>query len=219
MDCDACQLNANLTMRFEMNYTDFNVNCSAKRNTVNEFQLHESDSGSSEVQVALLTKQILELIGHLKQNPKDHHSRRGLLKMVGKRKKTLGLFKQKQSEKLFGAGKKVGIEKESMIYKNQRIGIFIDIQNLYHSAKHLYGAQGKLPGTYQRAGCRSATDSNDGLCGQKRRRRFGGGFIFEALTKAGVELRVKDLQIFPGGAKKADWDVGMAVDAIRMASF
>ena len=43
--------------------------------------------------------------------------------------------------------------------------------------------------------------------------------FFEALEKAGVELRVKDLQIYPGGLKKADWDVGLAVDAIRMASF
>ena len=43
--------------------------------------------------------------------------------------------------------------------------------------------------------------------------------FFEALEKTGVELRMKDIQIFPGGVKKADWDVGMAVDAIRMADF
>ena len=53
----------------------------------------------------------------------------------------------------------------------------------------------------------------------RRQKRNGSrrGLFFEALTKAGVELRIKDLQIFPGGVKKADWDVGMAVDAIKMA--
>jgi uncharacterized LabA/DUF88 family protein len=48
---------------------------------------------------------------------------------------------------------------------------------------------------------------------------LGESSFFEALTKTGIELRIKDLQIFPGGLKKADWDVGMAVDAIRMANF
>lgn len=43
--------------------------------------------------------------------------------------------------------------------------------------------------------------------------------FFEALEKSGIDLRTKDLQIFPGGMKKADWDVGMAVDAIRMSDF
>ncbi|MEK7114603.1 MAG: 30S ribosomal protein S15 [Patescibacteria group bacterium] len=84
-----------------------------KRNTVNEFQLHESDSGSSEVQVALLTKQILELIGHLKQNPKDHHSRRGLLKMVGKRKRLLDYLSKNNPKSYSALVRKLGLKKKA----------------------------------------------------------------------------------------------------------
>ncbi len=60
-----------------------------KSNIIKEHQTHEKDTGSAEVQVAVLTKRIDELISHLKKNSKDHHSRRGLLKMVAKRKKFL----------------------------------------------------------------------------------------------------------------------------------
>lgn len=60
-----------------------------KSNIIKEHQIHEKDTGSAEVQVAVLTKRIDELVSHLKKNPKDHHSRRGLLKMVAKRKKFL----------------------------------------------------------------------------------------------------------------------------------
>jgi len=60
-----------------------------KSKAIKEHQVHEKDTGSAEVQVALLTKQIEELVAHLKKHPKDHHSRRGLLKMVGKRKRFL----------------------------------------------------------------------------------------------------------------------------------
>lgn len=65
-----------------------------KQTTVKGYQRHERDTGSAEVQVALLTKQIAELANHLKKHPKDHHSRRGLLMMVGKRRKFLAYVKR-----------------------------------------------------------------------------------------------------------------------------
>ena len=127
-----------------------------------------------------------------------------------------------------------------MKYKDQRIGIFIDIQNLYHSAKNLYGARVNYRELIKElVGGRKlirvigyVVKSEDVLAETSRQKkettapgkaRFAQqapeAAFFEALEKAGIELRTKDLQIFPGGMKKADWDVGMAVDAIRMASF
>lgn len=104
-----------------------------------------------------------------------------------------------------------------MRYKNQRVGIFIDIQNLYHSAKNLYKARinyreliKELLGDRQLIRAIGYVVKSDTAVGEAS--------FFDALVKTGVELRMKDLQIFPGGTKKADWDVGMAVDAIRMAS-
>lgn len=60
-----------------------------KANIIKEHKAHDTDTGSADVQIAMLTKQIAELTDHLKVNPKDNHSRRGLLKMVGKRKRLL----------------------------------------------------------------------------------------------------------------------------------
>jgi small subunit ribosomal protein S15 len=60
-----------------------------KSEIIEQFKLHDKDTGSAEVQVALLTTRINELTEHLKSHRKDHHSRRGLLKMVGKRKRLL----------------------------------------------------------------------------------------------------------------------------------
>jgi uncharacterized LabA/DUF88 family protein len=101
-------------------------------------------------------------------------------------------------------------------HKNQRVAILFDVQNLYHSAKNLYGARVNFGNILKQAtagrqliraiGYVIATES-----GEEK------GF-FEALTKIGIELKVKDLQIFPGGMKKADWDVGLAVDAIRLSN-
>lgn len=100
--------------------------------------------------------------------------------------------------------------------KEQRVGIFIDVQNLYHSAKNLFQARVNYKELVKEI-----------LAGRKLIRVIGyvvktdtaegEHSFFEALEKSGVELRTKDIQIFPGGVKKADWDVGMAVDAIRMA--
>ena len=102
------------------------------------------------------------------------------------------------------------------LHPDQRVGIFIDVQNIYHSAKNLYNARVNF------------TELIKHLTDRRRLIRavayvvksdtaFGEESFFEALRQAGLELRLKDLQIFPGGSKKADWDVGLAVDAIRMA--
>ena len=100
-------------------------------------------------------------------------------------------------------------------HPEQRVGVFIDTQNLYHSAKNLYHARVNFGNVLK-----------DSVAGRRliRARAYvvttesgeEKGF-FEALAKVGIETKTKDLQIFFGGAKKADWDVGMAVDAITMA--
>ncbi len=66
-----------------------------KAEIINEFKIHESDTGSPEVQIAILTEEINNLNEHLKVHKKDHHSRRGLLKMVGKRRNLLAYLREK----------------------------------------------------------------------------------------------------------------------------
>jgi len=136
-------------------------------------------------------------------------------------------------------------------YSNQRVGIFVDVQNLYHSAKNLYHGRVNyvellkhLTGDRQLIRAMAYVVKSEGIEPQRSPDRTdraartfrekasdraannaGNGDLsseaafFEALEKAGLELRMKDLQIYAGGMKKADWDVGMAVDAIRMSSF
>jgi len=100
-------------------------------------------------------------------------------------------------------------------HKDQRVGIFIDTQNLYHCAKNIYGAKVNFDQVVK-----------DGLAGRQLIRAVAYVItteagdeknFFEALGKMGIETKTKNLQIFAGGAKKADWDVGMAVDAIKLA--
>ena len=67
--------------------------------TVQKYRTHETDSGSTEVQVALLTERINYLTGHFRSHAKDHHSRRGLLKMVGKRRRLLEYLKTRDIER------------------------------------------------------------------------------------------------------------------------
>ena len=99
--------------------------------------------------------------------------------------------------------------------KEQRVEVLIDIQNLYHSAKNLY--QSKV--NYQEI-------LKQAIAGRKFIRAFGYVVktktgeekpFFDALSKLGIETRIRDLQEFYGGAKKADWDVGIVIDAIRIA--
>ena len=113
--------------------------------------------------------------------------------------------------------------------KEQRIGIFIDVQNLYHSAKNLFQARVNYKELIKELvtgrkliraiGYVVKTDTEEASRPEGAKIASPEAAFFEALEKAGVELRMKDIQIFPGGMKKADWDVGMAVDAIRMSSF
>ena len=73
--------------------------------------LNRSDTGSPEVQVAVLTARIQELTDHLKENPKDHHSRRGMLKMVGQRRGLLDYLKKKDIERYRALIEKLGLRK------------------------------------------------------------------------------------------------------------
>ncbi len=100
-------------------------------------------------------------------------------------------------------------------HKEQRVGVFIDTQNLYHSARNLYNARVNFGAVLK-----------DAVSGRKLVRAVAYVIsteagdeknFFEALEKLGIETKTKDLQIFAGGSKKADWDVGLAVDAIKMA--
>lgn len=100
-------------------------------------------------------------------------------------------------------------------HKEQRVGIFIDTQNLYHSAKNLYHSRVNFGAIMKealgnRALIRAVAYVITTEAGDEKS-------FFEALGKIGIEAKTKDLQIFSGGAKKADWDVGLAVDAIKMA--
>jgi len=70
-----------------------------KRETIDNYRKHEADTGSPEVQVALLTQRIVHLTEHLKTHHKDHHSRRGLLKMVGQRRSLLDYLKRKSFDR------------------------------------------------------------------------------------------------------------------------
>jgi uncharacterized LabA/DUF88 family protein len=101
-------------------------------------------------------------------------------------------------------------------HKNQRVGIFIDTQNLYHSAKNLYKSKVNFGNVIK-----------DALAGRDLIRASAyvvttesgeESSFFEAMGKLGIEIKSKELQVFFGGAKKADWDVGIAIDAVSMAA-
>ena len=85
------------------------LNKEEKQQTVKEFALHERDTGSPEVQIALLSKQIEELSEHLKVHKKDNHSRRGLLQLVGKRRRLLQYLKENEKERYDTLAKKLKI--------------------------------------------------------------------------------------------------------------
>jgi len=69
-----------------------------KQSVITKYARHEGDSGSANVQIAILTARINDLTGHFRQHPKDHHSRQGLLKMVGTRRRLLSYLKRKDFE-------------------------------------------------------------------------------------------------------------------------
>lgn len=82
-----------------------------KRAVIEKYRVHESDTGSPEVQIAILTERINYLTEHLKSHKKDHHSRRGLLKMVGSRRALLDYLKAKDVERYRGIVEKLGLRK------------------------------------------------------------------------------------------------------------
>lgn len=82
-----------------------------KREIINEFKTHEGDTGSPEVQIAVLTYRINELNNHLKTHKKDHHSRRGLLKMVGHRRNLLNYLKNKDVTRYRTLIKRLGLRR------------------------------------------------------------------------------------------------------------
>lgn len=100
-------------------------------------------------------------------------------------------------------------------HKEQRVGVFLDVQNLYHSAKHLWRARVNFREILRAAvaGRRLVRAIAYVIRTETEEERM----FFEALQKIGIETKMKDLQIFPGGEKKADWDVGMALDAIKLS--
>jgi uncharacterized LabA/DUF88 family protein len=100
-------------------------------------------------------------------------------------------------------------------HEEQRVAILIDTQNLYHSAKNLYRAKVNFGAVVKTAlGNRKLIRALSYVVNTESGEE---GAFFEALEKLGIEIKTKDLQIFYGGAKKADWDVGLAIDAIKLA--
>jgi len=102
-------------------------------------------------------------------------------------------------------------------HKEQRVAVLIDVPNMYHSAKNIYKANVNFKEVLEAA-----------IAGRKLIRAVGYTVetegeeeksFFNALRKMGIEVKLKDLQIFPGGMKKGDWDVGIAVDAIKFSSY
>ena len=82
-----------------------------KQEIINKFKLHESDTGSPEVQIAILTERINYLTEHFKVHKKDHHSRRGLLKLVGQRRRLLDYVKKKDDARYRTIIEKLGIRR------------------------------------------------------------------------------------------------------------
>jgi small subunit ribosomal protein S15 len=82
-----------------------------RKDVINNFQLHEVDTGSPEVQIALLSARIEYLTEHFKMHKKDHHSRRGLLKLVGKRRRLLDYLKKKDVERYRSIIQRLGLRK------------------------------------------------------------------------------------------------------------
>jgi len=100
-------------------------------------------------------------------------------------------------------------------HKEQRVGVLVDVSNMYHSAKNLYHKRVNFKEVLKEA-----------VAGRKLIRAIAYVVrteqgeetpFFEALDKQGFEVNMKDLQIFAGGAKKGDWDVGITVDAIKLS--
>ncbi len=82
-----------------------------KQEIITTYATHEGDTGSPEVQIAILSKRIADLTEHLKANPKDHHSRRGMFKMIGNRRNLLNYLQKKDIERYRAIVEKLGLRK------------------------------------------------------------------------------------------------------------
>ena len=82
-----------------------------KQTLMSAYQIHETDTGSADLQVAIFTERIVQLTSHLKKNPKDHASRRGLLKMIGRRRRLLAYIKDKSFNRYQDLIKRLGIRR------------------------------------------------------------------------------------------------------------
>lgn len=100
-------------------------------------------------------------------------------------------------------------------HKDQRVAVLIDVQNLYHSAKNLFSSRVNFKEVLNKA-----------VAGRQLIRAIGYVIktetpeekaFFDALNEIGIETKTKELQIFPGGMKKGDWDVGLAMDAVKLS--
>lgn len=100
-------------------------------------------------------------------------------------------------------------------YTNQRVGVFIDVQNMYYSARAMYDSNVNFGRILE-----SATSNRQlirAIAYVIRSEAPKEQGFFDALSKAGLEVKSKDIQVFAGGQKKGDWDVGIAIDAVKIA--
>lgn len=102
-----------------------------------------------------------------------------------------------------------------MKYLAQRVGVFVDVGNMYHSGKHLYNANVNFANILKHAS--AGRPIIRAIAYVVKADSPKEADFFEALTKAGYEIKSKDIQIFAGGQKKGDWDVGIAMDAIKVS--
>lgn len=100
-------------------------------------------------------------------------------------------------------------------HSGQRIAVFIDVQNLYHSAKHIYNSRVNFKEILKTAV--SGRNLVRAFAYVVKTKKGEEKMFFEALTNLGIDTRIKDLQEFYGGQKKADWDVGLVIDAVRIS--
>lgn len=106
-------------------------------------------------------------------------------------------------------------KKAPNIYKEQRIGVFVDVQNMYYSAKYLYNTKVNFKAILREA----VRDRNliRAIAYVIKADVKDEVIFFDALKSLGYEVKAKDIQVFYGGAKKGDWDIGIAMDAIELA--
>lgn len=97
----------------------------------------------------------------------------------------------------------------------QRVGVFVDVQNMYYSARNIYNSRVNFGKILESA--ISGRQLIRAIAYVVRAESPEEQTFFDALEKSGFEVKMKDIQIFPGGVKKGDWDVGVAVDAIKLA--